>query len=156
MARLRGVSTSMVTILLTFSVPSSCSYFSPWRPQENHLGATPSSFGGGQPPRPKSSPVPSPVATCTDFVPAGTESRNPICLTGINNGGGGGGGGGPAPLDPELPYHDEEELFCRQVLMELRQMERYRRAMAKLRIRQVLFETKYWALHAPVRGQRGN
>ncbi|XP_077507442.1 uncharacterized protein LOC144118365 [Amblyomma americanum] len=125
---------------------------SPERPQENHLGATPSSFGGGQPPRPKSSPVPSPVATCTDFVPVGTESRNPIWFTGGN----GGGGGGPAPLDPELPYHDEEELFCRQVLMELRQMERYRRAMAKLRIRQVLFEIKYWALHAPVRGQRGN
>ncbi|XP_077490530.1 uncharacterized protein LOC144101297 [Amblyomma americanum] len=137
----------------------------PERPQENHRGATPASCSGGQPSSVESSPVPSPVATCAASLPVGSESSNPNSLTGINigggdgrgdsagDGGGDGGGGAPVPFDLDL---FEERLFCRQVLMELRQMDRYHRDLAKLRIRQIIFETKYMELDATFRGQGGN
>ncbi|KAK8772955.1 hypothetical protein V5799_012514 [Amblyomma americanum] len=111
----------------------------------------------------------------------GSVSSNPNRLTGINIGGGDGGGGdgaggygagdggggdgardggggdssgaGPVPSDLDLPYNYEEELFCRRLHMEQRQIKRYRRDLARLRIQQVLFEAKYMELDAAFRGQ---
>ncbi|XP_077506279.1 uncharacterized protein LOC144115685 [Amblyomma americanum] len=51
---------------------------SPERPQENHRGATPASFSGGQPSSAESSTLPSPVATCAASFLVGSESSNPI------------------------------------------------------------------------------
>ncbi|XP_064454916.1 uncharacterized protein LOC135366183 isoform X2 [Ornithodoros turicata] len=46
-------------------------------------------------------------------------------------------------VQQDMGRHDEDDFFCKHVISELRQMSKYQKDLAKLRIQQILFEVKY-------------